>query len=359
MKFLFRLLFAAVLFSTSVWAQPIETLFNQKRYEEIIKRGAAPQNLSGKDLFQIAQSHLKLQNDSAAVYFAELAEQKGYKGSDLYYAKAIAQNNLELYTAAIETLNKGLLLEPNRKTLLLEKAAAEYRAGRLDSAKNTYTTISRLFEGNQLANFMICQIQFEMQPNPTAARCFWDALRFFPDKNQFYQQSLENIAAIEFFTLLNFKAAEQTYLRLIKEFPGTAKYQEELTQLYHFSEQYEKGRLQMEALKKSWYERKFSNESYRAGQLQIDGFADDILRAEVFWSPLKEPGAKPLFSFFIFSVNATRSLGKIEVFFAEDQLEISGYGFDVQENLPSDATYQDVKQLVISKLAFQKEKFKP
>jgi tetratricopeptide (TPR) repeat protein len=359
MKIHFRILFTALVFSTSVWAQPIETLFNQKRYEEIIKRGAAPQNLSGKDLFQIAQSHLKLQNDSAAIQFAEMAEKKGYKGSDLYYAKAIAQNNLEMYGAAIETLNRGLALEPNRKTLLLEKAAAEYRAGRLDSAKKTYTTISRLFEGNQLANFMICQIQFEMAPNSTAARCFWDALRFFPDKNQFYQQSLENIAAIEFFSLLNFKGAEQTYLRLIKEFPGVAKYQEELTQMYHFSDQYEKGKMQMAALQKAWYDRKFSNETYRAGQVQIDGFADDILRAEVFWSPLKEPGSKSIYTFFIFSVNATRSLGKIEVFFSQEQLEITGYGFDTPEILPSAATYEEIKILVINQLAFQKEKFKP
>lgn len=351
---------ALVMFCSSfLQAQNIETLFNQKRYAEIAKRGETPKTLTGKELFQVAQAHLKLQNDSLAIFYAGLAEKKGYISSDLYYAKAIAHNNLEEYSAAITTLNTGLLIEPNRKTLLLEKAAAEYKAGRLDDAKTTYTTISRLFEGNQLANFMICQIQYEIQPSATAARCFWDVLHFFPDKNQFYQQALENIAAIEFFTLNNFVGAEKTYQRLLLEFPNNAQYHAALTQLYHFSGQYTLGTKQMDAIQVAWYNRLFTNETYRAGMVQVDGFADQILRAEAFWSPIKDQTDKPTYVFFIFSVNATRSLGKIAVFRAPDGATISGYGFEEPLNLPEVMAYEQIKQQVINTLNMNAASFKP
>jgi hypothetical protein len=184
-------------------------------------------------------------------------------------------------------------------------------------------------------------------------------LHFFPDKNQFYQQSLENIAAIEFFALLNFKAAEMTYNRLISEFPNNAKYQEELTQLYHFSEQYTAGKQQMVAIQEAWYSRKFSNDTYRAGMVQIDGFADEILRAEVFWNPSKDPANKPIYTAFVFSVNATRSLGKIEVFEMADLWQISGYGFETPLELEKSADYQKIKELIFSELNINKQNLKP
>jgi hypothetical protein len=340
-------------------AQQVETLFNQKRYAEIVKRGEDPKGLSGKDLFRVSQAHLQLGNDSLVVKFADAAIKKGYKGWDVYYAKAIALNNLEYYLDAIVALDAGLAEVPDRKVLLLEKAGAQYKARKLDDAKETYTQIARLWQGNQLANFMICQIQSEIQPSAAAANCFRERLHYWPNKNKFYKEALEQIARIEFFTLQNFGVAEQMYSRLANEFPEEGEYLLFLAQIYHFSGAYEKGDLQKQIIQRAWYDRKFSNNTYKAGFVQIDGFGDDVLQVEVFWNPIREPGDKPHYQFFILSKSASRPLGKISYHEQENEAIFSGYEFENAVIVEEKKQYHEIKDFLIDYLSMDKEKFAP
>jgi tetratricopeptide (TPR) repeat protein len=352
-------LFVVLMTSSLLQAQQIETMFSQKRYAEIIKRGEDAGKLSGKDLFRVAQSHLHFGNDAEVVRYADLAEKKGYKGWDLYYAKAIALINMEQYEAAIEVLNAGLVVVPDRKVLLLEKAATQYKARKLTDARETYSYIAKLWQGNQVANFMYCQIQAELSPDKVAANCFRERLHFWPDKNQYYREALEQIARIEFFALHNFAIAEQLYSRLANEFSDDGQYLLFLAQLYNFQGHYEKAALQQEIIQRAWYNRKFPNTTYQAGRVQIDGFGDDIIQVEVFWNPVKDPGEKDQFQFFIFSRTASRLLGKISYREVENEGFFSGYQLSEEAVFEVGSSYSDLKDFVISYLSINKERLRP
>jgi tetratricopeptide (TPR) repeat protein len=348
-----------LLISYSLFGQQIELLFSQKNYQKVAERGEDRLNLSGKDLFRIAQSHIKLGNDSLAIEFTNYAKERGHDTWEVDLAAGVAYSNLGNYKEAVKALGKGLEKNDQRKVLWLELAGNLYNDKQMDSAKATYAEIARLWQGDALSNFMICQIAMEIQPSQACIDSFKKRLYTFPKQGQFYQEALEKIAQLEHFVMLDFVEAEKMYDRLITEFPKQKDYLVLKMQLYWYQNKSEEAMAIEKELQDAWYAREVGSAHYKRGKFLIDSFKDAIIRVEIYKSPSKNLGGKPRYEVFVLSINASRIIGKIIINESDSAFIFSGYSFEEPMSLPKPTTYLEIKALITSSLSVDLEKLTP
>jgi tetratricopeptide (TPR) repeat protein len=358
MHLIFKIILC-VMVANVAQAQQIDLLFKQKNYQKIVERGSDWQKLSGQDLFRVSQSHLKLGNDSLAIAYGNHAKNRGYDTWEVDLAQAVAYSNQEQYKSAVKALGKGLQKNDQRKILWLELAGNLYKDKQLDSAKATYHEISKMWQGDALSNFMVCQISMEIKPSQTCIECFRNRLYIFPKDGQFHQEALEKIAKMEHFVTKAFSDAEKTYNQLIATYPNQKDYLVLKLQLMWFQNRTEDALALERELEEAWYAQQMSSSHYKRGKLLIDSFADDINRIEVYKNPSRKLGDKSRYDIFVLSTEASRPLGKIAVFDTDSGYSFQGYGFEEGAITLESKNYLEVKKLIISRLNTSEEKMNP
>lgn len=325
----------------------IERLYQSKKYDEIIAIEKSGKNLSGPDLYRVGLSYLRQKQDSAAIEMFTKAEKKGHKNGDLYYKKAIAYSNSELYNNAAESCKLALMYTPTRKPYLLELAAALYQMQELDSSYRTYKHVQKLYPDNQLSAFMVCQILHEQEKLRKCLDCYYGTTYKFKDHNQFYRESYEHIYRLERYTYKQYDQAEKALKVLMKVYSSDIEYQVWALQFYNFRKRYDESDAIVRGLQIRYDNGSLPQKFYQKGSLMVDEIDDSLYTVEVFYNfqPKKHDGV--LHKAFLFTKEMHRPFDKVSVKKDEGGIMIEQKNNGLSQLFEKEYTYKNVIESVI------------
>lgn len=336
------------LFSVSAFAQSqIQGMFNQKRYEEIIAFAPNANKYGGQDIFRIGQSFMKLERDEDALKMFDQAIAKGYKNGEIYYAKGIAETNMQQYSLAQVSFRQALFYLPNRKKVLIELAACYYKAQELDSALSVYQKIEANWGDYYPALLMSCQIMHEQEAYAKALDCYYTKLPALKKDNYYYREALESVMRLEWHRFDRYDKAETAIKNLMAAFPDDYEYNMLLMQLYNYTGKYELAAVQEEYIMAGYKGLKLRNSYYQKGVMIVEQFDTAQYHIEVYRNFQPELDRDCVYKAYIFNSNGTRPLGKTEVILTDSISLVSGYAIDIPIETSTPTSYQEFKNAML------------
>lgn len=321
----------------------IEKMYKQKRYKEITEMASKTNELGGKNIFVIGQSFLKLNQNAEALEMFNQAINKGYKNEEVYFARGIAQDNLEMRKQAQQSFRQALYYKPNRKKILIELAASYYKDRLLDSALSTYTRIEKHWGDYLPAVLMVCQIQHEKEKYSAALECYYSKLYLLKKDDYYYREALMSVIRIEWHHFKNYPKAEVALKNLLADFPNDRENNMLMMQFYNNTEQYAEAELQEKLILDAYKNMTLPNDYYTKGAMLIEQFTAEQYLIEVYrnFQPEKKNGV--VYRAYIFNFNGSRALGKIEGTDADSTAWIEGYAIDLPIETPKPLRYETFK----------------
>ena len=336
------------LFSLTAFAQSqIQGMFNQKRYTEIIAFAPNASKYSGQDIFRIGQSFMKLERDEEAVNMFDQAIEKGYKNGEIYYAKGIAETNLQRYSVAQVSFRQALFYLPKRKKVLIELAGCYYKAQELDSALSVYQEIESNWGDYYPALLMTCQIMHEQEAYAKALDCYYTKLPALKKDNYYYREALESVMRLEWQVFKRYDKAETAIKNLMTTFPDDYEYNILLMQLYNNTRDYEKAQVQEEYIMAGYKGLKLANSYYQKGAMIVEQLDTLQYHIEVYRNFQPEMENDCIYKAYIFNSNGTRPLGKIAVNRTDTISQVSGYNIDIPKETNATPSYQEFKNVML------------
>lgn len=349
-RYVFFFLFFAFSGSVLQAQSVIERLLQQKRYNDVVAYAEQSAKLSGQDLFFIGQAYIKLKNNEQAVEMLNLAIAKGYKNGEVYYARGIAESNLELYGAAIHSFRQALVFLPNRKKVLIELAAAYYQGQVLDSAYAVYSKIEAGWSDYLPAVLMTCQVLHEQEKYDKTLDCYYNKLHILKKDPYYHKQALESIVRIEWHHFHHYPKTEIAIKNLMNDYPDNFGYTMMLMQLYNYLGRYADATVLEKSLLDAYDGQKLSRSFYRKGAMLVDQFDTAQYQIEVYRNFQPEKNSNCVYKAFVFTAQSARPLGKIEAIQLENEAFVVGYAMDSAAVSAPKLSYEWVKNNVVNAL---------
>ena len=325
----------------------IDKMYKQKRYEEIVTYAPKADKYGGRDIFRIGQSFIMLKRDEEAVEMFDKAINKGYKDGEIYFAKGVAEANLERYQVAQQSFRQALYFMPKRKKVLIELAACYYKNNDLDSALKTYQTIESNWGDYYPALVMSCQILNEQGKPRKALDCYYGKLRVLERDKYYYRMALEDIMRTEWHAMANYGKAEIALKNLMDAFPNQYEYNILLMQLFNETERFEKARDQEQYILEGYKNLKLSEKYYQKGAVLVEQLDTGQYQIEVFrnFQPEKHNGT--FYRAFIFNYDASRPLGKIEGTRTDTARVLTGYRLPLPLPTENELSYEEFRYCLL------------
>jgi tetratricopeptide (TPR) repeat protein len=344
-------LFFLILIAGSLYGQSrIEKMLQQKRYKELADMAQQADKYSGKDIFHIGQALIKLGEDEKAVNMFNKAIKKGYQDGELYFARGVAESNLELYNAAITSFEQALYYLPMRKKVLIELAGAYYKNFELDSAYSTYFKVAENWGDYYPAQLMLCQITHEQEKYTEALNCYYQKLPHFKKDDYYYREALEAIVRLEWHHFKNYAKAEKALKNLLDAFPENYGYSMQLMQLYNYTGRYADAAAIENYVLQGYKDLKLQESFYQKGVMLVDQFDTAQYHMEAFrvFQPEKANGC--FYKTFIFNYDGSRPLGKVEALHFDSLSYLNGYALDSALVVDTVFSYASVKATYLQAL---------
>ena len=335
----------------SVSAQSrIENMLKQKRYAEVAAFANQTDKLSGKDIFHIGQAFIMQGEDQKAVDMFSKAINKGYKNGELYFAKGVAETNLELYAQSINSFQQALYYLPNRKKVLIELAGAYYKAEELDSAYSVYSKIEKHWGDYYPAMIMTCQILHEQERYAKARDCYYAKLHVLKKDDYYHREALEALMRLEWHYFNDYGKAEAAIKNLMALYPANYQYNMLLMQLYNNTGRYADAALLEGHIMDGYRNLNLTESYYQKGAMVVDQFDTAQYHMEAYrnFQPEKQNGC--VYKVFLFTYDGTRPLGKIEAFQRDNSIYLNGYALDSLQPQMLKMDYETVKNTLLNAL---------
>lgn len=344
-------LLSCLLFSFASNAQSrIENLLKQKRYSEVIAFADQTDKLSGQDIFHIGQAYIMQKDDEKAIEMFNKAINKGYKNGEVYFAKGIAQSNLEFYQESINSFRQALYYLPKRKKVLIELAASYYKAQELDSAYSVYQTIEKNWGDYYPAILMTCQILHEQERYTKALDCYYTKLHILQRDDFYHKQALEAVMRLEWHQFSNYPKAELAIKNLLARYPENYQYSMLLMQLYNYTGRYADASILESSILDAYTMAKLPRSYYTKGAMVVDQFDSAHFHIEAYrnFQPHKENGI--VYHFFLFNATTSRPIGDFVAIATDSTAFLQGYTLDSANVRLETIDYAVVKKYVLKTL---------
>lgn len=107
-------LFITVLltFSSVVFAQKAEKLFNEEKFEELTALEKESASFTGEELYYLGFAFFREENDDKAIEYYNKALKKGFENAIVYYHIGLSQMYQKKYDEALKNINIGLESHP-------------------------------------------------------------------------------------------------------------------------------------------------------------------------------------------------------------------------------------------------------
>lgn len=307
-----------------------QKLYDQKKYTEIVA-SAANNELSGNDYFVIGQSYLKLNDSPNALLMFKKSIEKGFRDGELYFAKGIAESNIEMFVDAQKSFRTALTYSPNRKKIVLALATAYYNGGNLDSALAVNQRIERLWGDYYGAIYMQCVILFEQEKPEAAKECYYQKLPILKKDAFFYKKALEDVARLEWQVFADYYKAEQALKNLIDVAPSVYEYNVLLMQLYNTMGKFAEAEAIETYIVDGYMKRKMSQKYYDTGNMLVFGLDTSFYTIEIYRNFMPEKKDNCRYVAFLFNRDSSRPLGKTSACFLGDDKTLAFTGYKAPE----------------------------
>ena len=328
----------------------IEKLYGQKRYAEVVAFAPQSASLSGPDLFTVGQAYLQQQDNANAILMFDKAIAKGHKNGEVYFAKGVAQSNLEMYAEAASSYRQALFYMPGRKKVMIEMAANYYQADNLDSAYNVYVRIEKGWGDYYPALIMTCQILHEQEYYDKALDCYYSKLYVLKKNPTYHREALEDVVRLEWHYAKNYVKAEAALKNLMSDYPDDYGYTMQLLQLYNFTGRYADAMLLENRILEGYTELKLPQTYYQKGAMVVEQFDSAQYTIEAYRNFQPEKEGNEVYKSFVFSRTGYRPLGKISGVAMPDTAFIMGYALDSAAVLPTNFNYEMYKASMLNAL---------
>ncbi len=101
-----------IIFSSGIFAQKIEKLFNEGKFEELTTFEKESSTFTGEELYYLGFAFFRLENDEKAIEYYNKALQKGFDNALVYYHIGLSQMYQKKYDEAVKSINIGLESHP-------------------------------------------------------------------------------------------------------------------------------------------------------------------------------------------------------------------------------------------------------
>ncbi|GAA5091219.1 hypothetical protein GCM10023210_18330 [Chryseobacterium ginsengisoli] len=106
------LIIPLITFSSCVFAQKIDKLFDEQKFEEITALEKESPSFTGEELYKLGFAFFRQENDDKAIEYYDKALKKGFENPILFFQKGLSQMYQKKYDEALKNINIGLESAP-------------------------------------------------------------------------------------------------------------------------------------------------------------------------------------------------------------------------------------------------------
>lgn len=216
------LIFPLIALSSFVFAQKIDKLFDEQKFEEITSLEKESPSFTGEELYKLGFAFFRQENDDKAIEYYNKALQKGFNNAIVFYHKGLSQMYQKKYDEALKNINTGLESAP-----LAEFYFEKIRIYNIkeDLVNQEKTFLEALQKSREKDNWYIKIVLFggsfyyNKKDFARSEKIYKDALAILPKEYELYTKLIKSLNAQSKFSEANSYFEKMRVLYEKKELP--------------------------------------------------------------------------------------------------------------------------------------------
>jgi tetratricopeptide (TPR) repeat protein len=230
-----------VLFYSLSSGQTATELYNNKNYEELVKLEKNANTLTADELYMVGFAFFRLENDNKAIEFYDKAIAKGLNDGSVHFYKGLSLCYQKKYDEALKEIDISLAKEPNNQEFMNQKGEIYRYQGNEDKALEFFVQATKMPNTFGEPFFWVAYIYHGKQDFKKALSLYYIALDSIPQKNSYYQETLESIGKLEYSYTKDYIKSAKAYSQAIQLDKYNYELYYKLMKSYNAAKDYAKG----------------------------------------------------------------------------------------------------------------------
>ena len=198
------------------YGQSVTELYNNKNYQELVKHEKKADKLSPDELYMVGFAFFQLENDNKAIEFYDKAIAKGLDDGSIHFYKGLSLCYQKKYDEALKEIDISLMKEPNNQEFMNQKGQIYRYQGQEDKALDFFEQATKLPNTYGEPYFWVAYIYHGKKDFKKALTLYYVALDSVPQKNSYYQTTLESIGQLEYTYTKDYLKSAKAYSQAIQ-----------------------------------------------------------------------------------------------------------------------------------------------
>lgn len=198
------------------YGQTATELYNSKNYQELIQLEKKADKLTPDELYMLGYAFFQLENDNKAIEFYDKSISKGLDNGSVYFYKGLSFCYLKKYDEALKQIDIALQKEPTNQEFMNQKGQIYRLQGQEDKALEFFVAATKLPNTFGEPFFWVAYIYHGKQDFKKALSLYYTALDRVPQKNSYYQTTLESIGQLEYTYTKDYLKSAKAYSQAIE-----------------------------------------------------------------------------------------------------------------------------------------------
>jgi len=239
MKKLTTFILTILLYSFS-YGQTVTELYNSRDYQELVKLEKKADKLTPDELYMVGFAFFQLENDNKAIEFYDKAIAKGLDNGSVHFYKGLSLCYQKKYNEALTEIEISLKKEPTNQEFMNQKGQIYRYQGQEDKALEYFIQATKMPNTYGEPFFWVAYIYHGKQDFKKALTLYYIALDSVPQKNSYYQTTLESIGQLEYTYTKNYLKSAKAYSQAIQLDKDNYELYYKLMKSYNAAKEYEK-----------------------------------------------------------------------------------------------------------------------
>lgn len=293
MKLLHAIVFASSAFTCDIaTGQTIEAAYEARNFDNVIKYGAKPAELTGTQAYMVGYAYSQLENDSDAIRFYDYAIAKDPDNAEFHFYKGLSLRYQGKKEDALNAIKIAVKKDPKNQEYANEEGTILYYQDKKADALKVFERAKNLPGNYPEPYFWVAQLNHENDKFDEALKDFYNAVKYLPESNSHYPLALASIGLLEYTHTHNYKKSAEAYSRALSFDPKNHIRRTKLVKALNASEQYTEAEKQFKILQAAFQKNELPAELIVKNSIAIDEYMNDETGIRVYRS-LLEP-VKPL-----------------------------------------------------------------
>lgn len=252
--------------------QSIHELYDQKKYNKIIKASEKKQEFTAEELYLIGIAYFKEENDEKAIEYYDKAISNGYKDAKVYYFKGVSLLYLKKYEKSIAELESSIQLDPGNDSYVYEKAMAYYYWDKYDKSLDILLNMKRQLTSYSMVYYRIARIYHEQNEFDKALAEYYNSLNHIASDNEYYVKSLKGIGQLQYGHTKDYEKSITAYKKVLEMEKDDYEVYYKLIKGYNAMKRYSQGDSLFEIVKAAYKKGKLPKEDMEIKSIAIAQF---------------------------------------------------------------------------------------